>query len=167
MIEILNILFHGLTAFGAVAVVMQLYMMRRLAKYDTCHKLHQMFVGSEILSRFHHSLSAASSNEVTESEIIKALLDEAFGDPESYRVGAEAYASFLKYLYYNVQQHLVHPRDAVQIAGPVINEYYRLRDRIQLKVDKGNNKWRKFFPEQPRALAREMRHHFGGFGSMS
>jgi len=161
MTEVINSVFQGVMAAGAIAVVVQLYMFRRAAKYETCHRLHQMFSESEQLSSFHQALSGARENTVTESEIIKALVEGGDGDYANYRSGAESYAWFLRYLYYNVEQRLVHPKDAAQIVGPIVLEYQGLFLRVQNHAHAEDARWQRYFPEPPKVLLRALRDRYG------
>ena len=163
-VEIVSLVIQGVIAVGSLALVYQLYLFRRAGKYETCQRLHEFVGSSDEMARFHTVLQQARTSRETARNLFAALDDTAAGDVEKYREGAEAYARFLRYLFYIIKEDLVDKRDAGEIVGELISEYYQFRERMnedRKQEGLSRRKLTKYFPEVPGKLMTELRRRYG------
>ena len=155
--ESMTMVFDALKAFGAVGIVLQLYLLLRNAKYDACHHLYVAFGTLAELTRFHPSVSEALRNAAATDAIANVLKNPHVVDNDRYRDGAESYANFFRYVFYNVDQKLIRSKDAAHIIGPWLVRYYLLGERIQSSASRLSEEvFANYFPAVPDSLRAQL-----------
>ena len=148
------IIVEMISSIGAILIVAQLYQFRRSQKYETCQHLFQAFSAGQLYEYRKRVRDQLYSDN--RGNLLDAIGDPAGADPDHSRLAAEQMNSFLSYVYYTVDEGLVHPRDVAQIMGRWLKVNSDLESSLRAEGRFSSDRIDALFPKVPGRLCREL-----------